>query len=237
MNADAHKLSEEADTEGETSRQIDRLCAGAFRDGLREPGRLDGMRRVCVFSGSNAGGRPDYEKAATELGEELVARGLGLVYGGAGVGLMNAVAEAVLAAGGEATGVIPRHLVDRELAHTGVTELHVVESMHERKALMSDLADSFVALPGGFGTFEEFAEVVTWSQLGLQVKPCGLLDVAGFYQPLMRFVDHAIEEKFIRAEHRGLILIEEDPAGLLEALAGWEPPTVEKWIFENPPAR
>lgn len=195
------------------------------------------MQRVCVFSGSNAGSRPQYERAATELGEELVARGLGLVYGGAGVGLMKAVADAVLAAGGEVTGVIPRHLVDKEIAHGDLSGLHVVESMHERKARMSDLADAFVGLPGGFGTLEEFAEVVTWSQLGLQVKPCGLLDVEGFYQPLLRFVEHAVDEKFIRAEHRDLILIEKRPDRLLDALARWQPPAVEKWIFERPPAR
>ncbi len=195
------------------------------------------MRRVCVFSGSNAGNRPDYEKAARELGEELVACGLGLVYGGAGVGLMKVLADAVLAAGGEAVGVIPRHLVDRELAHTGLDDLHVVDGMHERKARMSDLADGFIALPGGFGTLEEFAEVLTWSQLGLQLKPCGLLDVAGFYQPLMRFVDHAIEEQFVRAEHRDLILIGERPAQLLEAIQRWQPPAVEKWVFEERPAR
>lgn len=195
------------------------------------------MRRVCVFSGSNVGGRPEYEKAAGELGRELAARGLGLVYGGAGVGLMRAVADAVLGAGGEVTGVIPRHLVDRELADTRATQLEVVDSMHERKARMSDLADGFVALPGGYGTLEEFAEVVTWSQLGLQVKPCGLLDVAGFYQPLLRFVDHAVDEKFVRPEHRDLLLFDERPDALLQALAQWQSPTVEKWVFEQPPAR
>lgn len=194
------------------------------------------MRRVCVFGGSGAGGRPEYEKAAAELGGELVARGLGLVYGGAGVGLMKAVADAVLAAGGEAAGVIPRHLVDRELAHRGLDQLHVVDSMHERKARMSDLADGFVALPGGFGTLEESAEILTWSQLGLQVKPCGLLDVAGFYQPLMRFVDHAVEEGFVVPQHRGLVLVSESPAGLLNALQGWRPPQLDKWESGEAPS-
>lgn len=195
------------------------------------------MQRVCVFSGSSAGSRPDYEKVATELGQELASRGLGLVYGGASVGIMKTVADAVLAAGGEVTGVIPRHLVDKEIAHTGLSSLHVVDSMHERKARMSDLADGFVALPGGFGTLEEFAEVVTWSQLGLQLKPCGLLDVACFYQPLLRFVDHAVTEQFIRAEHRNLVLTHEQPAELLDAMRDWQPPAVEKWVTENPPAR
>lgn len=188
-----------------------------------------------MFSGSNAGGRPEYEEAATALGQELVARGLGLVYGGAGVGLMRVVADTALSSGGEVTGVIPRNLVDREIAHTDVSDLHVVDSMHERKARMSDLADGFVALPGGFGTFEEFAEVLTWSQLGLQLKPCGLLDVAGFYGPLVRFVDHAVDEKFIRPEHRDLMLVRESPGELLDVMAGWQPPAVEKWVLESPP--
>lgn len=193
------------------------------------------MRRVCVFSGSNAGSQRAYGTAAWELGDELVARGFGLVYGGGGVGLMKTVADTVLAAGGEAIGVIPRHLVDREVAHSGLTELHVVDSMHERKARMSDLADGFVALPGGYGTLEEFAEVLTWSQLGLQVKPCGLLDVAGFFQPLLRFVEHAVAEGFVVPEHRKLILLRQSPRELLPAMDKWEPPSVEKWAGEAPP--
>lgn len=193
------------------------------------------MRRVCVFSGSNAGSQRVYGTAARELGDELVARGFGLVYGGGGVGLMKTVADTVLAAGGEAIGVIPRHLVDREVAHSGLTELHVVDSMHERKARMSDLADGFVALPGGYGTLEEFAEVLTWSQLGLQLKPCGLLDVAGFYRPLLQFVEHAVAEGFVVPEHRDLILLRQSPAELLPAMDKWEPPAVEKWTGEAPP--
>lgn len=188
------------------------------------------MRRVCVFSGSSVGGRKEYEEAAEELGQKLVSSGLGLVYGGAHVGLMGVVADAVLDGGGEVTGVIPRHLVDKEIAHPGVADLRVVDSMHERKAAMADLADGFVALPGGYGTLEEFAEVVTWSQLGLQLKPCGLLDVAGFYQPLLRFVDHAVVEGFVRQEHRALILEAEKPAELLDAMNAWQPPTVHKWV-------
>lgn len=148
---------------------------------------------------------------------------------------MKSVADTILAAGGEAIGVIPRHLVDREVAHSDLTELHIVDSMHERKARMSDLADGFVALPGGYGTLEEFAEVLTWSQLGLQIKPCGLLDVAGFYRPLLRFVDHAVAEGFVVAEHRDLILLRQSPAELLSAMDKWEPPAVEKWAGEVPP--
>lgn len=194
------------------------------------------MQRVCVFSGSNLGERPEYEKAAGELGDQLAARGLGLVYGGASVGLMRALADAVLAAGGEVTGVIPHHLVDKEVAHTGVSDLQVVDSMHERKARMSQLAGGFVALPGGYGTLEEFAEVVTWSQLGLQRKPCGLFDVAGFYQPLLQFVDHAVAEGFVVPQHRELILLRESPGELLDAMERWQPPQAEKWGSEGPPA-
>lgn len=166
-----------------------------------------------------------------------MARNLGLVYGGAGVGLMKVVADAALAAGGEVVGVIPQQLVDRELAHTGLSDLHVVESMHGRKARMSDLADGFVALPGGYGTLEEFAEVLTWSQLGLQPKPCGLLDTAGFYQPLLRFVEHAVDEGFVVPEHRDLILFAPSAGGLLAAMQTWHPPDVGKWAGDSQPAR
>lgn len=153
-----------------------------------------------------------------------------LVYGGASVGLMGAVADAALAAGGRVIGVIPQVLVDREVAHGGLSELRVVASMHERKALMADLSDGFVALPGGLGTLEELAEVLTWSQLGLQHKPCGLLDVAGFWAPLLAFLDHAVEERFVRVEHRRLVLTAPEPASLLDAMAGWVPETVGKWV-------
>lgn len=191
------------------------------------------MRRVCVFSGSSTGTRPEYAQAAGDLGRELVARGLGLVYGGGGVGLMAVVADAALEVGGEVTGVIPGHLVDREIAHTGVSDLHVVDSMHERKARMSDLADGFVALPGGYGTLEEFAEVLTWSQLGLQSKPCGLLDTAGFYQPLLRFVDHAADEGFVGPEHRKLILSAPSAGELLAAMRAWHPPDTQQPVFQS----
>lgn len=195
------------------------------------------MKRVCVFSGSSPGGRPDYLSAAAELGRELAARGVGLVYGGAKVGLMGVVADAVIAEGGEAIGVIPERLMKKEIAHDGLTDLRVVASMHERKATMADLADGIIALPGGFGTLEEFIEAVTWVQLGLQVKPCGLLDVAGYYQPLLRLVEHAIQEQFIPTEHGNLIIVEQTAARLLDAMPHWQAPAVEKWVDRPPPAR
>lgn len=181
------------------------------------------LASVCVFSGSNPGARPAYAEAAAALGRELARRGTRVVYGGASVGLMGAVADAALAAGGEVVGVIPQHLVDREVAHHGLTELHVTGSMHERKALMADLAEGFVALPGGLGTLEELAEILTWSQLGLQSKPCGLLDVEEFFAPLLAFLDHTVTERFVSAEHRSLVLASSDPAGLVDLLEGWRP--------------
>jgi uncharacterized protein (TIGR00730 family) len=178
---------------------------------------------VCVFSGSSPGARPSYSETAAALGREVAARGLRLVYGGASVGLMGAVADAALAAGGEVVGVIPQHLVDREVAHDGLTELRITGSMHERKALMADLADGFVALPGGLGTLEELAEILTWSQLGLQSKPCGLLDVEGFFDPLLAFLDHTVTERFVSRQHRALVLSADRPDALLDLLAAWRP--------------
>lgn len=188
------------------------------------------MRTICVFSGSNPGARPSYTAAAHTLGEELARRDLRVVYGGAGVGLMSVVADAALAADGSVVGVMPEQLVDRELAHQGLTELHVTTTMHQRKALMADLSDGFIALPGGFGTLEEFTEVLTWSQLGLQHKPCGLLDVDGFYAPLLAFFDAAVTERFVRPENRELVLANADPAHLINAMDTWTPPTVGKWF-------
>jgi uncharacterized protein (TIGR00730 family) len=176
------------------------------------------LRRLCVYCGSSPGARPAYAEAAHALGTLLAHEGIGLVTGGGRVGLMGVVADAVLAAGGEATGVIPQALMDREVGHEGLTALHVVGSMHERKALMAHLADAFVALPGGLGTLEEIAEMLTWAQLGLHPKPCGLLDVAGYYAPLVRFFDHATAERFVRPEHRALLAVESDPAQLLGRL-------------------
>jgi len=163
--------------------------------------------RWCVFCGSSAGTNPVYRAAATELGTALAAANIELVYGGGHVGLMGAVADAVLAAGGTVIGVIPRTLAEREVAHSGLTQLHIVESMHERKALMADLSDGFVALPGGFGTFEEFCEAVTWVQLGIQAKPCFLLDVNGYYEPLIAMFDRAVEDGFVNMRNRLIIQV------------------------------
>ena len=163
------------------------------------------------------------------MGAELARRNIGLVYGGGNVGLMGIIADAVLRAGGEAQGVIPEHLMAREVGHRGLTKLHLVRSMHERKALMADLSDAFVALPGGFGTLEEFCEVVTWTQLGLHAKPCGVLNVLGYYSPLLAMFDHAVEERFLRPENRALVLAREKPADLLQSLEEWSPVYVEKW--------
>jgi len=188
------------------------------------------MQSVCVFCGSSPGARPGYAEAARALGAELAARQIRLVYGGAGVGLMGVVADAALSAGGTVIGVIPEHLLDKEIAHAGLSELRITATMHERKALMADLSEGFVAMPGGYGTLEEFAEVLTWSQLGLQSKPCGLLDVEGFYEPLLRFFDHAVAERFVSPEHRNLVLADTEPGRLLDALAAWVPSVTDKWL-------
>ena len=164
------------------------------------------------------------------MAAEFARRKIGLVYGGGNVGLMGVIADAVLGAGGDVQGVMPEHLMAREVGHKGLTKLHVVRSMHERKALMADLSDAFVALPGGFGTLEEFCEVVTWTQLGLHAKPCGILNVLGFYSPLLRMFDHAVEERFLKPENRALVLARDKPAELLQALAEWRPVRVEKWL-------
>lgn len=188
------------------------------------------MKRVCVFCGSSPGRDPRYLEAAQAMGRAVAQRGLGLVYGGGSVGLMGAVADAALAAGGEVVGVIPQVLQDRELAHRSLTTLHVVGSMHERKALMAELSDGFVALPGGMGTLEELSEVLTWAQLGLHARPVGLLDVAGYYQPLAEFFDRAVRDGFIRPLHRRLLLVGHEPAGLLDTLAAWRAPALEHVI-------
>ena len=188
------------------------------------------MKRLAVYCGSSMGNDPAFAGAAKEIGEAMAARGIGLVYGGGRLGLMGVVADAVLAAGGEAVGVIPEALMRREVGHVALTELHVVGSMHERKAMMADLSDGFIAMPGGYGTFEEFCEVLTWSQLGIHPKPCGLLNVAGYYAPLLAMFDHAVDEGFVRPQHRGIVLTAVDPAALLEQMAAFAPPVTEKWI-------
>ena len=177
------------------------------------------MKRITVFCGSHHGARPEYTHAAWQLARVLAARGIGLVYGGSSVGIMGELARAAVEAGGAVTGVIPRLLVEREIAFTGLPDLRIVESMHERKALMAELADAFIALPGGIGTLDEFFEMVSWTQVGLQQKPCGLLNVLGYYDRLIEFVDYAVAEGFIRAEYRPIIMVDGSPEGLLERLA------------------
>ncbi len=184
-----------------------------------------------MFCGASPGARPEYAAAAEELARLLADEGIGVVYGGGGVGLMGRLADATLEAGGEITGVIPRALVDKEIGHRDVTDMRVVESMHERKALMAELADAFVALPGGLGTLEELFEVYTWSQLGLHRKACALLDVEGYYAGIAAFLDHAVGERFLRREHRELLIVEREPAALLERLRRFEPAAATpKWI-------
>jgi len=189
------------------------------------------MKRLCVFCGSSAGSAVVYSEMTSRFGEMLAARGLGLVYGGGHVGLMGVLADAVLRGGGEVIGVIPQALVDRELAHAGLTELHVVTTMHQRKALMADLADGFVALPGGFGTADELLEILTWAQLGLHTKPVGLLEVNAFFQPLLLWLDHCVREGFLRPVHRRLLQSASDPEELFALLMVQAPlPVVPKWI-------
>lgn len=188
------------------------------------------MKRICVFAGSNSGGSAGYFAAASDLGRTLATRGLGVVYGGAHVGLMGALADAALAAGGQVTGVMPEALVAKEVAHRGLSELRVVKSMHERKAMMAELADGFVALPGGLGTLEEFFEVLTWAQLGLHGKPCGLLNIQGYFDGLLAFLDHSVAEGFVKAEHRAMIPVAGASDALLDAMAAYQPPAVGKWI-------
>ena len=188
------------------------------------------MKRVCVFSGSSPGGDLAYRAAATDLGHRLAERGIELVYGGASVGLMGAVADAAMEGGGHVIGVIPQSLVDREIAHPAIADLRVVESMHERKALMADLADAFVALPGGVGTLEELFEVYTWNQLGLHAKPLGLFNVRGYFDGLARFLDHAVAERFVTQQNRAMLLVSEHLDELLDGLDAWQAPRQPKWI-------
>ena len=189
------------------------------------------MRRICVYAGSSPGRDPAYARAASELATLLAGRGTGVVYGGGKVGLMGILADSALAAGGEVIGVIPQALMDREIGHDGLTELRVVGSMHERKALMADLSDGFVALPGGAGTLEELIEIYTWSQLGLHRKPMGVLNVRDYYDPLAAMLDHAVQERFLTQEHRATLIVERQTGALLERLRAFEPGAVApKWI-------
>ncbi len=197
---------------------------------MSEPPLEHSIRRVCVFCGSNPGKDPRYADAAEELGRALVVRGWSLVYGGGRVGLMGVVADAVLQAGGEVLGVIPEMLATKELLHTGATQMHIVSGMHARKALMAESADAFVALPGGYGTFEETLEMLTWGQLGIHRKPLGFLDVLDFYQPLVKFIEHAVAAGFIRPEQRELLVTADSAETLLDRLARQRLPVVKKWI-------
>jgi uncharacterized protein (TIGR00730 family) len=192
------------------------------------------MQRLCVFCGSSAGNRAVYAETTRQLGKALAERGVGLVYGGGHVGLMGILADTVLEAGGSVIGVIPQALVDKELAQAGLTELHVVTTMRQRKAMMADLADGFMALPGAFGTADELFEILTWAQLGLHGKPIGLLNVAGFFDPLRAWLDHAVREGFLRSAHRGLLLEAEAPEQLLGLLEHYQPAAeTPKWIAEQ----
>ena len=192
----------------------------------------DSRRRasVCVFCGSSSGARPSYRDAAETLGRVLAEQGRTVVYGGGNVGLMGALADAALAAGGRVVGVIPQHLVAREVAHATVTELRIVGSMHERKQVMADLAEAFVLLPGGLGSLEEFFEVWTWGQLGLHEKPYGVLNVERYFDPLLALVDHAVAERFVRPAHRAMLAVDDEPERLLARLDALEPAPAPKWI-------
>ncbi len=189
-----------------------------------------GLSSVGVYCGSSPGADPGYAAAAVTLGQMLAERGIRLVYGGGHVGLMGVLADACLARGGEVHGVITRALDAREIAHGGLTRLEIVETMHERKAAMADQADGFIMLPGGFGTLDEFFEVVTWTQLGIHSKPCGVLDVGGFFAPLRELLDTATRQRFLRPDHRDLVIMESDPARMLDRLRTWKPLVVPKWL-------
>jgi hypothetical protein len=191
------------------------------------------VKRVCVYCGSSVGRDPRYREAATALGKSLARRGIGLVFGGGSVGLMGVLADAVLAEGGSAVGVIPHGLLAREVGHRGLTELREVPTMHARKALMADLSDAFLALPGGLGTFEELFESITWSQLGIHRKPLGLLNVAGYYDHLVALIDHAVGEGFVPPATRAMVLVDDDPESLLGALLAYEAPTGPTWATKD----
>ncbi len=188
------------------------------------------MKRICVFCGSNDGANPIYLETAETVGRFFVSNNIELVYGGGRVGLMGKIADTVLALGGNVIGIIPESLAIKEVAHKSLTKIHIVDSMHQRKALMAEYADGFIALPGGFGTFEEFCEIVTWAQLGIHRKPCALLNVGGFYDNLIAMFDHSAAENFIRGEHRKLVLVENEIGRLYELMINYRPPFIEKWL-------
>ena len=191
---------------------------------------MTGMKRICVYCGSNPGTKPAFREAARKLGKQLAERGLGLVYGGASVGVMGAVADGVLENGGQAIGVLPHFFASKEIAHDGLDELIIVNSMHERKARMEQLSDGFIALPGGWGTIEEIFEVLTWAQLGHHQKPCGLLNVDSYYDELSGFLENAIRNQFVKEEFRPMMMIENEPSRLLDRFDSYTAPVVKKWI-------
>ncbi|MDD2881911.1 MAG: TIGR00730 family Rossman fold protein [Rhodoferax sp.] len=191
------------------------------------------MKNICVYCGSSPGRLDAYADGARALAQALVQRDIGLVYGGASIGLMGLVADTVLQLGGRAVGVIPHALARKEVAHKGLSELHITQSMHERKTRMAELSDGFIAMPGGIGTFEEIFEVWTWAQLGIHAKPCGLLNVAGYYDGLTTFLDHAAAEQFLKPQHRGVLIVEQEPVALLDRFASYQPPGVQKWLDKD----
>lgn len=192
--------------------------------------KMHKIKRICVYCGSTPGNQPDYALVARQLARAMVSKNIGLVYGGASVGIMGEIADTVLEEGGEVIGIIPKGLFVKEVAHTGITELREVGSMHERKSMMAELSDGFIALPGGFGTFEEILEIITWSQLGMHRKPCGLLNVRNYYDKLIDFIDHAVSEHFIKKIHRSIVLTEECPEVLLEKFEIYKAPGAVQWI-------
>ena len=191
------------------------------------------IKRLCVYCGSSPGRRPEYARAARELAGIMVENGIDLVYGGASVGIMGEIADAILKNGGKVIGIIPKGLFVKEVAHTGISELREVGSMHERKATMAELSDAFVALPGGLGTIEEFFEIWTWAQLGMHRKPCGLLNVGRYYDKLIDFINHAVSEQFIKEKYRSMVFVEEQPDILMQKLESYEAPEIEKWIDQK----
>jgi uncharacterized protein (TIGR00730 family) len=191
------------------------------------------LKNICVYCGSSPGSRDAYATNARALAEALVSRNIGLVYGGASIGIMGAVADHVLRLGGKAVGVIPEALMSKEVAHYQLTELHVTRSMHERKIRMAELSDGFIALPGGLGTLEELFEIWTWAQLGFHQKPCGLLNVEGYYDPLIEFLDHAVTEQFVKDAHRAMLIMESEPKTLLDRFANYQPPIVKTWVDKD----
>jgi len=188
------------------------------------------LKRICVYCGSNVGNNPIYKETAVLLGQALAEHQIGLVFGGSHVGLMGAVADGVLQHGGEVIGVIPQALADKDLAHKNLTEIHVVNSMHERKALMAELSDGYIVLPGGIGSLDEFFEIWTWAQLGIHEKPCGILNVNTYYDRLLSFIDHVASQQFLHHDHRHMIIVEQNPHDLLQRFKAYEPPNIEKWF-------